>query len=427
MVKRTTNSVLIPAIAPSQNNSALLTTYTERFFLNGLDVDSEHKVLSIVGPLLPIQLASAGDVAVRSVRRLLKFHSGNTTLLERQQLHCSGRTEGESCQLAFALVLLASQQKRQLNFIATGKLGGINGQVTIEPVNHLQEKLSLVLREKQNGNLIEQSYWFFTPVMYFNPTDSSYHQVADLPEVAELANLNITVVPSATLNELANQFHLLPHLPRLSVWKPVLLILCCMFAVLFGLICYSVNQPIELKFDALEIDEKRAKQLGESPGLMCKNKVDKTKHYQPIKTVGINHHILYRTSKEANWNAIAWNLHPPTAQGLNNLLLKLLWRGCYLTVATINQEDGLLIYPLGKSKRYNGEWALREFIKPQNNVLVLLASYRPLDLTNIKKNFDANLQKKFNLTLAEYYLKKQADGAISFFYTEELQENGCNN
>ena len=176
----------------------------------------------VAAPLRKVGLYQAGCAAASAVRKLgvqrplsaLYQQVSRLAWIDRQRLHAAtpqGPTEGRSAELGLALVLLmcaAGSRERQI--IATGALGGqprgvLEDDVEVQPVGSLPEKLRLVLelaRQKAlPGLAFGRELLFFTPRRFQDA--AGLHEVAELPEVDELAAAGVRVRPIERLGEAA--------------------------------------------------------------------------------------------------------------------------------------------------------------------------------------------------------------------------------
>lgn len=416
--------VLIPTISKDAVNSCLVTAYSEVAPTISLGsaqaddvktlVDDKNRSL-ITLALRPMNLHTVGDSAVEKVRRLIKYRGKNSSWLNQQRLHCSGKTEGESCELGFALALLLNQQNLAVNLISTGKLGGVDGKIEIETVNDIPQKLALVLKEREASNLNQASYLFFTPLEYRDAIDGKLRKVADLPEVKVLAELKIQVLPVATLNEVVDKLKLLPRFSRRKLlWAGFGFLV----AGLIGLTGYQLQQPILLEFAEGQSG------FGQKPFLVCMNNDESQVNYHPIKRDG-SVNVVYELAKNSEWNVLlSWRVIVPPLQGLNPISFI---KYHYYLVNVDEQMNLRIREDEVKTKLWEKSWGLEEPAQPEKNLLMLLATRKRLNLSDFQEKFKQHFPQNSggNLTAVENYLSEQAAGALPFQYQVKLQEDFC--
>jgi hypothetical protein len=177
-------------------------------------------------------------------------------------------------------------------------------------------------------------------------------------------------------------------------------------------------------------EKEKKEQFGERPAVSCINKITGKTNYHPIEKINGDFTIHEVSEKSDFIMELAWKFYPLQKLGLDKILFELFWQDYYLTIANINTQDGLYIKGLGYSHNHSEDiwtWELKPFKATLLNKLVLLASYHPLNLTQIKQDFKVHFPKlgDIRLELAETFLKQQAAGAVSFTYQEKLKENFC--
>ncbi|MFM8342537.1 MAG: SUMF1/EgtB/PvdO family nonheme iron enzyme, partial [Methylomonas sp.] len=118
--------------------------------------------------------------------------------LEERRLYCSGKCEGSSAELGFALALLLGDHSCKYEIIATGALGGLADHVKVEAVAKLPEKLQLVMQEYRQGLFGDKPILVFTPFNFINRV-GELENVVDLVQVAELRAIGIQIVPIESL------------------------------------------------------------------------------------------------------------------------------------------------------------------------------------------------------------------------------------
>lgn len=405
--------ILIPAVAADEKNDLLLDAYSTKGneFL-GLDKKDRSLITLDLG-----HKKNAGDNAVNKVRKLLHYRRQNSDWLSRRRLHCDGETEGASCELGFALALLV-QKALPIGIIATGKLGGIDGQVTIETVTQVPEKLRLVLRKKCAGELKQERYVFFTPLAYFDLIDRKNYTVAELPEVKELAALKIDVIPVASLNDIVDKLKLLPRFYERFRFT-IAAIKTMLIAVL---IYYSLHELIKLKFENIP-------DFGNKPFQVCEDETGK--HYHPID----EENIVYELPKKANGKtSLGWKVVLPREQGFNRLLPRA-WQTYYVYAGNIDElgnfkihdtkkHDKEVTFPAGNIWRYS--WPL-EYKGSKENLLALLVNRLPLDVNRLEEEFQQRFENRpINFTAVKNYLRSKANGTLFFLYEEAELKRKCN-
>jgi hypothetical protein len=176
----------------------------------------------VAAPLRKVGLYQAGCAAASAVRKLgiaqpltaLYQRISRLAWIEGQRLHpatAQGPSEGRSAELGLALVMLmCASGSRHRQVIATGALGGqpprvSEDDVEILPVGSLPEKLRLVATLARHGGLpqfdAKKELLFFTPRRF--QQDGEWEEVAALPEVAQLKEFGVRVVPVDRLSEAA--------------------------------------------------------------------------------------------------------------------------------------------------------------------------------------------------------------------------------
>jgi hypothetical protein len=178
----------------------------------------------VAAPLRKVGLYQAGCAAASAVRKLgirqpltaLYQRISRLAWIEGQRLQPAGArgpSEGQSAELGLALVLLmCASGSRHRQIIATGALGGqphgvAEDDVEVLPVGSLAEKLRLVTTLAQHGGLpgvgSGQETLFFTPRRF--ERDGLWSEVASLPEVGQLKELGVQVVPVERLSQAATE------------------------------------------------------------------------------------------------------------------------------------------------------------------------------------------------------------------------------
>lgn len=193
--------IFIPTFSEDQRNSALLSTYS---MTAGPLSERDKSMLDIQRSLItyPIQelgLSATGFKAIDAVRRLELSRKRDFAWLEERRLYCSGKCEGSSAELGFALALLLGDHSSEYDIIATGALGGLADHVSVDAVTKLPEKLQLVRQDKLQGRFSDKPVVVFTPLTYVNRFGEQA-RVAELVEAAELAAVGIRVVPIESLS-----------------------------------------------------------------------------------------------------------------------------------------------------------------------------------------------------------------------------------
>lgn len=142
----------------------------------------------------------------------LRLHTA--TPVQTQAWVAADSVEGRSSELALALaLLLAACRAPHRLVIATGQLGEETGSpkdpdVKVSSVGKIPEKLRLI-RSLASANQLplkpgpRDPVWLFTPPT-FNDNEEPV-RVETLPEVAQLQELGITVIPVLTLREAARR------------------------------------------------------------------------------------------------------------------------------------------------------------------------------------------------------------------------------
>jgi hypothetical protein len=176
----------------------------------------------VAAPLRKVGLYQAGCAAASAVRKLgirqpltaLYQRISRFAWIEGQRLQPaspSGPSEGRSAELGLALVLLmCASGSRHRHVIATGALGGqprgvSNDDVEVLPVGSLREKLRLVLTFARHGGLPApgpgRELLFITPRQF--EQDGLWSDVPSLPEIGQLREFGVRVVPVGRLSEAA--------------------------------------------------------------------------------------------------------------------------------------------------------------------------------------------------------------------------------
>jgi hypothetical protein len=236
-------SVHIPIVQPGGRSAAqdgaedrLIEVYTQHYAFDPLTKMEEAQAQAVdakardkdwdrvAAPLRKVGLYQAGCAAASAVRKLgirqpltaLYQRISRLAWIEGQRLQpagAQGPSEGRSAELGLALVLLmcaAGCRNRQI--IATGALGGqphgvVEDDVEVLPVGSLPEKLRLVLTLARHDALPGvgqgQEMLFFTPRRFEEGGRSA--EVEALPEVRQLSEVGVRVVPIARLSEAARE------------------------------------------------------------------------------------------------------------------------------------------------------------------------------------------------------------------------------
>lgn len=199
-----TQFILIPTISEEQPDSGLLTAYSipagAFSVIDRAMLDKQRSLITF--PLQELLLSQAGFNAVDAVRRVTTTQGSDVTWLETLKLYCSGKCEGNSCELGFALALLLQGSDDDMNIIASGALGGTGSLASVDAVAKLPEKLHLVLRERQADRLAGKKVLFFIPKMYRDQED----QLASVESLAIIDQLREVNVEVLAIEKLADIF-----------------------------------------------------------------------------------------------------------------------------------------------------------------------------------------------------------------------------
>lgn len=240
-MSRTRRTVHIPIVRPNREQTVhdgqedrLIEIYTEHYALEAhtkaevernlaIDVKALDKDWDrVAAPLRKVGLYQAGCAAASAARKIgidppltaLYQRISRLAWIEGQRLQPAvgkGPSEGRSAELGLALVLLMSASGgHDQQIIATGALGGqplgvSTDDVEVLPVGSLPEKLRLVATLARNKALPRfderRKLLFFVPQQY--ERDDHWYDTTTLPEVDELAELGVRVVPVNHLSEAA--------------------------------------------------------------------------------------------------------------------------------------------------------------------------------------------------------------------------------
>lgn len=223
-----TQFILIPTISEQQRDSELLTAYSiPRDTVSAVDramLDKQRSLITF--PLQELLLSQAGFNAVDAVRRVIAAQGGDIAWLESLKLYCSGKCEGNSCELGFALALLLQGSNGDVDIVASGALGGAGHLASVDAVVKLQEKLRLVLRERQAGRLIGTKVLFFIPNIYADQQEQAESDES-LEIIDQLRAVNVDVLAidhladifsvTELFNSLNHHFKHLINMPKLII------------------------------------------------------------------------------------------------------------------------------------------------------------------------------------------------------------------
>jgi len=237
----TRRTVHIPIVRPGGHVASrdgaedrLIEVYTQHYAFDPLtkqeeatsrEVDAKARDKDwdrVAAPLRKVGLYQAGCAAASAVRKLgirqpltaLYQRISRLAWIEGQRLQPAGArgpSEGQSAELGLALVLLmCASGSRHRQIIATGALGGqphgvLEDDVEVLPVGSLREKLRLVGTLAQHGGLpgvgSGPEMLFFTPRRF--EQDGLWSEVETLPEVGQLKEQGVRVVPVERLSQAA--------------------------------------------------------------------------------------------------------------------------------------------------------------------------------------------------------------------------------
>ncbi|MGI9435400.1 MAG: hypothetical protein ACR2Q4_11320 [Geminicoccaceae bacterium] len=238
-MSRTRRTVHIPIVRPNRGQAdhdghedRLIEIYTQHHALEALTKSEEEQVLStdakaldkdwdqVAAPLRKVGLYRAGCAAASAARKVgiappltaLYQRISRLAWIEGQRLQSAagnGPSEGRSAELGLALVLFMSASgSHDQQIIATGALGGqpqgvSDDDVEVLPVGSVPEKLKLVetlARSKALPRFDERrKLLFFLPRQF--EQDGEWRETTSLPEVDELADLGVRVIPVDRLSE----------------------------------------------------------------------------------------------------------------------------------------------------------------------------------------------------------------------------------
>lgn len=234
-------TVHIPIVQPGGRSAAqggaedrLIEVYTQHYAFDPLTKQEEVQARAVdakardkdwdrvAAPLRKVSLYQAGCAAASAVRKLgikqpltaLYQRISRLAWIEGQRLQPAGAhgpSEGRSAELGLALALLmCASGSRHRQVIATGALGGQPHGVAVDdvevtPVASLPEKLRLVLtlagHDALPGLGKGGEMLFFTPKQF--EQDGRWDEVGARPEVAQLRELGVRVVPVERLGQAA--------------------------------------------------------------------------------------------------------------------------------------------------------------------------------------------------------------------------------
>lgn len=222
MTPRDSYSVFLPVVGKNE----LLEVYSTT---GKADTDTWADASRISKTVAPLRtqpaLLLAGEAAMKAAGHhglkspwSLRTHPGQD-YFSSQRLRLTGHTtakiDGQSAQLGLALLLLlAPSRSPHRHFIATGCIDTTPSDRAHDPrivsVNHVREKLALVLELAQRGDgslRVPES----RGLLFFTPThvqeDGKDLAVKDLPEVEQLEHFNIFVKPVAYLSDAVKRLH----------------------------------------------------------------------------------------------------------------------------------------------------------------------------------------------------------------------------
>ncbi len=241
-MSRTRRTVHIPIVRPNRGRLAdhdgqedrLIEIYTQHHALEALTKAEEERNFAIdskaldkdwdrvAAPLRKVGLYQAGCAAASAARKVgieppltaLYQRISRLAWIEGQRLQpavSKGPSEGRSAELGLALVLLMSASgSHDQQIIATGALGGQplgvgDDDVEVLPVGGVPEKLRLIATLARNKALPRfderRKLLCFVPKKF--QQDDSWLDTTTLPEVDELTDLGVRVVPVGRLSEAA--------------------------------------------------------------------------------------------------------------------------------------------------------------------------------------------------------------------------------
>lgn len=437
------STVYIPLVELTDQPNQLLEIYSENQNFGQSELDSKSLDKDwhyIAAELRRVGLYEDGLQAINSVRKLglkiplwavyQKFKK--YSWLDNQRLHSVNifECEGESAQLGLAIALLtnASQSPIQ-HVIATGKLSNDTTKnqhhphdVAIDSVAGIQQKLQLLIEKRQNNTLLSTTPLFcFTPYFYQQADKNAL--VSALPEIDQLKDLNIKVIPIRWLSEAAKILtaktsHHLPQDKRLLATSSIISTL-----ILTGCLYLS------WWYNPIPIHILTGKQKAE-PFLVCTNQDDSEVTYHALERDGGIPTFPVFSQKNNPYNiGIAWRMSVGKTW---------LSQHYYAVFIHIGEKTGIKIvnhYPdsgrditLIANEPFEWYWEIKEeSAKNQDNVLILAVQKTPINTDTINQEFTQRFptNSPIELLAARNYLDSQLPNNYTFTYRSILTSTPC--
>lgn len=372
---------------------------------NQLSITSEKT--EGVNPVAEMLLSSSvylykeGDRAVNAVRKLnlinrrfsIHKHISPYNWLESQRLYTTNshfeNCEGNSARLGLAIALLLNASTSPTKHaIATGSLNEDihkSSDVAIGVVGSIPEKLSLLLEKRKNNALTDKHLYFFTPKFYAKEGQS--YPVADLPQVKELAALNIEVKPIEWLSEAAKI--LKADKARYSKEDKLIGFVAGIFAsLILGFVLYQSwwHNPIPFKMlpgDALA-----------EPFLVCTNRDNSAVKYHDLERDGsVPIFPMFAQENKDHNVSIGWKLQPEKTLLSNRYYVGFINLGnqsgfkAEFSANQSNKESTPMTVDVNAV--FKEQWQMEEDSVAEDNFLLLVLQRTPIDANHLNEAFYA--------------------------------------
>lgn len=425
--------------------------------LDEADKQKSKNLIPTIAYLSQVSRYESARKAYIAIKNLTQAAPTNFLALDNRRVHSAdgagwvSHIMGNSSDLGIALCLLMDiSQSNTLVVAATGELGDAmeNPDIfnaVIKPVKGVQQKLQLIIEQKQQG-LLPELKLILTPVQHFCYQRKSQNPVLELvntlKEVAVLEALGVRVIGVKTLAEAARKLNIEvsgvtwhSFIKLLFAWRYKFLLsisIGCM--LVFGAwLAVEMTKPVKLEWLP------RTPERNAEPYIVCA--------FNPDGTAVFSDLILnkQRIPEMPTNSQIAWKIRLGDDSEVNTLFYRTAhdwfgYKGLYPTLVMIGKKSGIesdysIFLPIETDRRIppgrilSYGWGVDD-IEETMLLVIIVNRWHSTNINDLKKNLQANfgtLDKNMNLPAIEQYLAEQSDGSLHFLFTTQTGASNCEN
>lgn len=406
----TRHSVIIPLVTRASATGELLDIYCEASFTTEEDKkDRGNGMNPVTEGLRNLNLHKQGRQAFAATEKLLPAQA-------KQQLNLTARKikygnflanidEGDSAGLGIALALLMNAGNCAMStVIASGTIeidvGDNRFDANIGAVRDLPQKFAVVLAK----SILSDGAVFFIPAANVAEDDT----LLESETVKSLEALRITIFPVATLREAA-EYLKIPIAGRNK--PPVKFYWLALVVLVFAISGFSLDLlPAQQRLTVNFVAET-------SPFIVC-NPSGRFPTYKKLAVSGL-------TPLASVQDTLGWHLQVD-AIDKNSVY--------FLAVAFVGEQSGLKLLPINKQSDFQRDlrvdekwsWIHQLDNKAEAGVLIFMVKQERFDLTKLREKFSAQFaHNPYNVSLAQDFLKHQADASQVYFFETTQQTSVC--